>query len=138
MHELSIAKSLIELACEHAKNEGACKVTRISVRLGTESVVMRSLYFCFDSATKDTLCEGADLDIEEIPLSAYCPTCDEAKLLLSRTSFRWPDCGTPTPKILTGREMQLVSLNLEYADNDTLPLPPTINSTINSGEHHEH
>lgn len=116
MHELSIAKSLIELACEHARGEGARKVSRISVRLGSQSVVMRSLFFCFDSATKGTLCEGAVLDIEEIPLSAFCPACDEAKLLPSRTSFRCPDCGTPTPKVLTGREMQLVSLNLEFGE----------------------
>ena len=122
MHELSIAKSLIELACEHAKNEGALKVTRISVRLGSESVVFRSLYFCFDSATKGTLCEDAVLDIEEVPLSAFCPTWDEAKLLPTRTSFRCPDCGTPTPKVLTGREMQLVSLKLQF-DESTAIVP---------------
>jgi len=123
MHELSIAKSLIELACEHARAEGARKVTCISVRLGSQSVVMRSLYFCFDSATKGTICEGAELDIEEVPLSAHCPACNEAKLLPSRTSFRCPDCGTPTPKILTGREMQLVSLNLEHDETQVTALP---------------
>lgn len=138
MHELSIAKSLIELACEHAEREGASRVKSISVRLGSESIVMRSLYFCFDSATNGTLCDGASLDIEEVPLSAYCPTCDEAKLLVSRTSFRCPECGTPTPKILTGREMQLVSLNLEFP-GDNLVVPPEINNqTTLSGERHEH
>lgn len=125
MHELSIAKSLIELACEHARGEGARKVSRISVRLGSQSVVMRSLYFCFESATKGTLCEGAVLDIEEVPLSAYCPACNEAKLLPTRTSFRCPDCGTPTPKVLTGREMQLVSLNLEF-DEAHATTPPEV------------
>jgi hydrogenase nickel incorporation protein HypA/HybF len=123
MHELSIAKSLIELACDHARTEGARRVTRISVRLGSQSIVIRSLYFCFDSATKGTLCESAVLDIEEVPLSAHCPACNEAKLLPSRTSFRCPDCGTPTPQILTGREMQLVSLNLEY-DEPRISTPP--------------
>jgi len=123
MHELSITKSLIELACEYARDEGAQKVTRISVRLGSQSVIMRSLYFCFDSVTKGTVCEGAILDIEEVPLSAYCPACDESKLLPSRTSFRCPDCGTPTPKVLTGREMLLISLNLEYDEPHTT-VPP--------------
>jgi hydrogenase nickel incorporation protein HypA/HybF len=138
VHELSIAKSLIELACEYAQNEGACKVTRLSVRLGSESLVIRSLYFCFDSATKGTLCEDAVLDIEEVPLSAHCPACDEPKLLPSRTSFRCPDCGTPTPKVLTGREMQLVSLNLEYPDVKTAPPPTTNQETAISGERYEY
>lgn len=124
MHELSVARSLIELASEHAKNEGALRVTRISVRLGTESVVFRSLYFCFDTATKGTICEDAVLDIEEVPLSVFCPSCDEAKLLPCRTSFRCPDCGTPTPKILTGREMQLISINLEF--DEPVRKAPTI------------
>jgi len=137
VHELSIAKSLIELACDYAENNGAVRVSRISVRLGTESVVFRSLYFCFESAAAGTLCEGAFLDIEEIPLSAFCPACDEAKALASRTSFRCPDCGTPTPRILTGREMQLVSLNLEYP-GDALAMPPVSeNNQSISGENHE-
>jgi len=137
VHELSIAKSLVELACDHAEKNGAVRVSKISVRLGTESVVFRSLYFCFESATAGTLCDGAILDIDEVPLSAYCPACDEGKALASRTSFRCPDCGTPTPKILTGREMQLVSLNLEYP-GDMLAMPTASKSPPPlSGESHE-
>lgn len=138
MHELSIAKSLIELACDYAKREGASRVIKISVRLGSESIVFRSLYFCFDSAASNTMCEGAVLDIEQVPLSAFCPACDAAKILLSRTSFRCPDCGTPTPKILTGREMQLVSLNLEYPGDDFTAPPSVHNKPTISGERHEH
>jgi len=137
VHELSIAKSLIELACDYAEREGASRVNRISVRLGSESVVFRSLYFCFDSAASNTMCEGAELDIEQVPLTAFCPACDEAKVLLSRTSFRCPDCGTPTPKILTGREMQLVSLNLQYPGDDIIAVPETSNRSTVLGESHE-
>jgi hydrogenase nickel incorporation protein HypA/HybF len=119
------------------KKNGAERVSKISVRLGTESVVFRSLYFCFESAAAGTLCDGAILDIDEVPLSAYCPACDEAKALASRTSFRCPDCGTPTPKILTGREMQLVSLSLEYP-GDVRAMPPAEMSHPSiSGESHE-
>lgn len=137
MHELSIAKSLIEMACDYAESEGANRVTQISIRLGSESIVFRSLYFCFDAAANDTLCEGALLDIEEVPLSAHCPACNEVKFLPCRTSFRCPDCGTPTPNILTGREMQLVSLNLEYPEN-SMSATCQDQQPSTSGEHHEH
>lgn len=118
MHELSIAKSLIDLACERASQEGARSVKAISVRLGTQSVIFRSLYFCFNSATLGTLCENAVLNIEEVPLTAYCPSCAQSKKLQNRTSFRCPDCGTPTPKILTGREMQVISIQLEFPNTN--------------------
>jgi len=31
-------------------------------------------------------------------------------------NFRCPDCGYPTPKVITGREMQLASIELVGAD----------------------
>ena len=138
MHELSVAKSLIELACQHANAEGANKVTRISVRLGTESVIFRSLYFCFDTAIKGTLCEGAVLDVEEVPLTAYCKACNKAKRLPNRTAFRCPDCGAPTPKVLTGREMQLVSLNLEFSELPYAPVTPPNSFDTITGDPYEH
>ena len=65
MHELTIAKSLIDLACKHAREQGANRVTRLHVRLGTMSVVLRSLYACFGPATRGTLCENASLDVDQ-------------------------------------------------------------------------
>lgn len=112
MHELSIAQSLIQLACKYAEQHGASKVRRIQVRLGVLSGLLRPLYFCFESASKGTGCEGAVLEIEEVPLTVYCPRCDENTSPGSRYSFACPTCGTPTPRVVTGREMQLVAITL--------------------------
>jgi len=38
-------------------------------------------------------------------------------------NFRCPDCGRPTPKVLTGREMQLVSIGLVPP---AAGMPPTL------------
>lgn len=122
MHELSIARNLIELACELAEQQGAARVRRIHVRLGALSAVMRSLYFCFGPASRGTLCEGAILQIEEVPLTVHCPQCEATKSPRARYNFRCPTCGTPTPRVLTGREMQLVAL--EFADGAESGLPP--------------
>jgi len=114
MHELSIAKSLIELSCAHAEREGARRISRLHVRLGTQSVVLRSLYMCFGPASRGTLCEGAALEIEEVPLSVHCRGCNATKYPVGRFSFRCPDCGTPAHEILTGREMQLIGIDLDF------------------------
>ena len=41
-----------------------------------------------------------------------CTYCDAVKTPAALYNFRCPDCGRPTPKVLTGREMQLVSIGL--------------------------
>ena len=118
MHELALARSLIEMVDEYAFKNGGRPVRRINCRLGELSAMTRALYFCFESASKGSRCEGAELVIEEVPLSVFCHTCDAVKTPSGRFNFRCPDCGFPTPKVVTGREMQLTSIELETADEN--------------------
>ncbi len=124
MHELTIAASLIDLACDHAARHGATRVTRIDVRLGVACGIARSLYFCFGPASRGTACAEAELHIDEVPLTVFCATCDAVKTPKALYNFRCPDCGRPTPKVVTGREMQLVAI--ELADEPrSAPAPAT-------------
>ena len=118
MHELALARSLIEMVDEYAFKNGGRPVRRINCRLGELSAMTRALYFCFESASKGSRCEGAELVIEEVPLSVFCHTCDAVKTPSGRFNFRCPDCGFPTPKVVTGREMQLTSIELETVDEN--------------------
>ena len=85
---------------------------QINIRMGALSGIARALYFCFPSASRGTMCEGAILHIEEVPLTVMCAHCAAVKTPAALYNFRCPDCGRPTPKVLTGREMQLVSIEL--------------------------
>ncbi len=116
MHELTIANSLVELASAHAAENGARRVVAISVRMGVLCGIGRSLYFCFEPASRGTLCDGARLHIEEVPLSVRCEHCDETKVPKALYNFRCPDCGYPTPKVVSGREMELTSIELEATE----------------------
>ena len=116
MHELALARSLIEMVDDYALAHGARRVTRIHVRLGVLSALTRALYVSFQSASRGTRCEGAVLDIEEIPLTVYCRVCDGAKTPSGPYNFRCPDCGRATPEVVTGREMQLVSIVLSEGE----------------------
>jgi len=118
MHELSIANALIGQVCEHAASAGAERVAAINVRMGALSGIAKALYFCFPSASRGTLCEGAILHIEEVPLTVMCGHCAAIKTPAALYNFRCPDCGRPTPKVLTGREMQLVSIELGAPRSD--------------------
>ena len=120
MHELSIAESLIEMAESAAADAGATGITSLHLRLGAISgVVPDALFFCFDIAAKDTLAEGATLEIETVPVIVHCPTCEADVTLPNTQRFRCPACDTPTPQIVQGRELQLVSLQvLEQSNGD--------------------
>lgn len=113
MHELTLATSLISLASEHARQNGATRVTRINVRLGVLCGIARSLYFCFGPAARGTCCDSAELNIYEVPLKVYCAACD--CIVPSRTIFslRCSKCAGPAPRVVSGREMDLISIELE-------------------------
>ena len=65
MHELSVALSLVDVACEKAAALGDVRVDAVFVRLGPLSGVVReSLLFCFDEAARGSAIEGARLEIE--------------------------------------------------------------------------
>ncbi len=102
---------------DYALAHGARRVTRIHVRLGVLSALTRALHVSFRSAARGTSCEGALLDIEEIPLTVHCRVCDGVKTPSGPYNFRCPDCGRATPEVVTGREMQLVSIVLGKGDS---------------------
>jgi hydrogenase nickel incorporation protein HypA/HybF len=117
MHEMSIASALVAQVSHEADKFCAARVAEINVRIGALSGISRALYFCFSSAARGTACEGATLNIEDVPLTVLCTRCDAVKTPAALYNFRCPDCGWPTPKVLTGREMQLASLRFVPADD---------------------
>ena len=119
MHELSIASALVAQVSDHAKARNATRVSEIRIRLGVLCGIGRALHFCFPSAARGTVCESATLHIDDVPLTVMCEHCDAVKTPGALYNFRCPDCGRPTPKVLTGREMQLVSIEL----SDSAPVP---------------
>jgi len=114
VHELSIALSLVEAACEAAAPLGNVRVEALHVRLGALSgVVKEALAFSFDVAAKGTSIDGARLDIEDVPVTAYCPRCEtERGLDAASFALRCPVCGTQLPQLIHGREMELTALEV--------------------------
>lgn len=114
VHELSIALSLVEAACEAAAPLGNVRVEALHVRLGALSgVVKEALAFSFDMAARGTAIDGARLDIEDVPVTAFCPACDAERMLDATTfALRCPQCDGPLTKLIHGREMELTALEV--------------------------
>lgn len=117
MHELSIAISLVEAASEKAAEVGAERVQTVYLKVGALSGVVRdALLFSFDVAAEGTPLEGATLEIEPVPIVVFCPACEAEKPLDDVYGFACPDCGTLSPDVRRGRELELTAIEIEHDD----------------------
>lgn len=119
MHELSIAMSLIEVASEEAERSGA-EVVAVHLRLGPLSgVVKEALESAYELAREGTALGGSRLVICEMPVIAWCSTCECERRIVSIQEMSCPACGTPTPEIRGGRELEVTGLEVMDVVADT-------------------
>jgi hydrogenase nickel incorporation protein HypA/HybF len=113
MHELSIALSIIDVAVEQAEPHPG-RVVAIHLKLGPLSGVDgEALRLAYGLAREGGPLEQAELMIEEVPLVAYCDTCAVERTLTSPQLLCCPVCDRPTPRIINGRELEVVALEIE-------------------------
>jgi hydrogenase nickel incorporation protein HypA/HybF len=113
MHELSIALSMIDQVAEESASRGGLDVKAIHMRLGVfAGVDKNALLFAYELACDGTPLQGSRLIIETVPLLVFCPLCQQQRTPPSVYEICCPVCLSPTPEILSGREMELASLEV--------------------------
>lgn len=122
MHELSIARAVLDAALRHA---GGRPVTAVALRVGAmRQVVPDSLGFYFELAARDTLCAGARLDQERVAALLRCRTCgrewDPAPPppaahpagVPPLPRFRCPACEAHRVDLVRGDELEVASIEI--------------------------
>ena len=113
MHEMSIAINLVELAIQTASQNQAKRINSMALELGTLSGVVReALEFCFESACKGTMADGAILEILPIPAIAHCENCGR-QFECNQIADPCPACGEYVFNIQGGKELKLKSVNVD-------------------------
>lgn len=114
MHELSIALSLVDVACgELTRFSPGTQITAVHVRVGPlAGVVPEALSFSFEIAAQGSAIEGARLEIERVPLTAWCEGCAAEQPIASIQALRCPVCGGLASEVISGRELQLAALEV--------------------------
>jgi hydrogenase nickel incorporation protein HypA/HybF len=119
MHELSIAMSIVEFAQEEAERRGSARVISVRLRLGAFSgVVKEALLSSYEMACADTCLEGSQLIVDEVPLVIYCSACEARRPVDENQWFTCSVCGSPTPEIVQGKELEVTALELEERVRD--------------------
>lgn len=100
------------MAQEEAQQRGI-QISAVHLKLGRLSgVVKEALLSSYEMACFDTPLEGSQLVIEEIPIVVFCPNCKAERPLHSMQLFCCSECGTPTPEVVRGKELEVVALEV--------------------------
>lgn len=113
MHEMGIAMQIVEICTASIPKEaGDIRVARINLEVGKLSaIVPESLTFCFQIAAQGTPLEGAELNIEEIPVEAVCRKCGH-RFTIENPAFSCPSCSDSDIQMISGRELDIKSIEI--------------------------
>ena len=113
MHEMSIVQSLISIVEEEMLKNKATGLRSVKVTIGEMSgIVPEALKTCFDILTEKTGMKGAVLKMDIEPLVACCRRCKKEFKVIKYT-FSCPDCDSSDIDIITGREMNIVEIEVD-------------------------
>jgi hydrogenase nickel incorporation protein HypA/HybF len=112
MHEVGIIQEAVRMAIETARSSGASRVHGLRLRVGTMSgVVPDALQFAFDLVCRDTLAEGARLEIDPVPATCWCAACD-VEFACEDFVNECPRCHELSGQLRRGRELELASVEM--------------------------
>lgn len=113
MHEMTLAINIVELVSAKAQAVGGQRITSVELEAGKLSGVMiEALVFSFEAAARNTLAEGALLDVREVAGRGNCLACGHFFMVDSLLA-QCPQCDGYAVEIVQGRELKVVSFIID-------------------------
>lgn len=114
MHELSIMGNILDIVLDHANRNNAKRVTKVNLRIGRLSdIIPEWAQSYFDMLCKDTIANGAVLDIERVPVKVRCRSCGhEHTYSDGEWGFTCLKCNENDIELLEGREFSIISIEI--------------------------
>lgn len=120
MHELSIAGSIAEVARRHA---GGQRVTRVEVEIGhLRQVVPSALQFAFELVTRETVLDGAELAVTDVPARGRCRRCG-GEGPLPDFPLACSACGALDVQVTAGEELLVSALEIDDGEEEAPAWP---------------
>jgi hydrogenase nickel incorporation protein HypA/HybF len=122
VHELSLSSAIVETVVRHAEGR---KVNAVEFSVGAlRQVVPASLEFYFEIVSRDTVCEGARLELQVIEARVSCGGCG-TEWTLDDPVFRCASCESTDVRVLSGSEFLVESIDVENEGSaDAAASPP--------------
>ncbi len=121
MHELSMANAIVSTVAEAVGDE---RVLTVRLRVGVlAGLVPSAMHFAWDLACTGSRLAGSRLEIEEVPVSVACRSCDTTSPLADPLPLRCPRCHGTDVALAGGQELEIGTV--EVADDVALPAART-------------
>jgi hydrogenase nickel incorporation protein HypA/HybF len=115
MHEVSLAHTIVLIAEDYARKNGASNISRVGLRVGEFSgVVPEALETAFEVAKQNTSAKHAQLQIVKVPVVAFCQNCQhdfEVTNLYGIASCS--NCGMLSHNLKQGQELDVSYLEVD-------------------------
>jgi hydrogenase nickel incorporation protein HypA/HybF len=115
MHETDMTKALIAAVKDWWELQPESPaIAAIHLTIGQFTCVEpASLQFAFEVQTRNTFLAEATLNIQEVPLVAFCAACAAEYMPQIGLRYNCPNCHAPMEEIRSGRELKIE--RVEYA-----------------------
>ena len=112
MHELSIVKSIVDIALDHYNQHQANRVECIELEIGVLSGVEMSAFdFAWKHGVVNTILEHAERNTVRVQGEARCQDC-ASPFEIEELYSRCPVCGSFEKVILKGKELKIKSITI--------------------------
>lgn len=113
MHEMTLAFSIVRLACDEAQKFGALQVKRVRLEVGVfVAVEVHALQAAFELVAETTTAQGAMLIVDRASAQAGCLDCGH-RFELETARAHCPACGSARLSCTGGRECRIVGIDVE-------------------------
>jgi hydrogenase nickel incorporation protein HypA/HybF len=113
MHEMTLAEGVLQIVEDAARREGLRHVRAVWLEIGQlASVEPEAMRFCFDAVARDSVAEGARLEIVATAGAAWCNVCSE-QVALAELGAPCPRCGGYRLRLTQGTGMRVIELEAE-------------------------
>ncbi len=113
MHEMAIARNIVNIAVAAAEKEGATKITRINVVAGElRGIVPEQLTFSFGLMAENTIASGAYLNLEITPVVCRCRKCQD-EFVVKGYHYLCTKCGSQDVETLSGMGLRVKDIEVD-------------------------
>lgn len=113
MHEMSLAESVLQIIEESAGQHGFTRVSAIVLEVGElAGVEIEALRFALEVVTRESIAQGAGVEIVPVPGSGWCMECADT-VPISEAYSACPRCGGFQIQVTGGTEMRVRELTVE-------------------------
>ncbi|HZK85600.1 MAG TPA: hydrogenase maturation nickel metallochaperone HypA [Desulfosporosinus sp.] len=113
MHEMSLMGGVFEVIEKTISQHDIKLVLQVKLKVGElTNADPEALQMVFEAFCKDTICEGAELIIERVPVLGRCRNC-QLEFTVKTMFFLCPACQDTNIEVIQGEELLLESLEVE-------------------------